>query len=494
MITTIGYGAVDPVCFGECIPGGPGGNRIGAKLCAIILDEHSIDFTGSYHSGSDLHSERFNVYYKEAIGDRYTPRASWTYGEPGTMNSVRAGLAGKIVRPDNSVLGQTGASNALTKDQYTEGIELIDGVLDVARKESEGCDGPPSLQLCHSLGGGPSAGTETSDTVVEPYSAVLSSHHLVVNANECTPLDGETWYDFDLRTLKTYRRSHGQLNCNLCEIAILVQCDDPSSAMRAFAVLPTLTIGFDLSITARPSLTVDVADVKIKPVPKVITLVTGMPKPLEEEDKEIYEQLACWCETRDKEKTNSIPAPVARSIPARDPETIALACRARLAGVTRSWGVAFNELVENSKADPDDKIFVRKEYKDMNRETHGQVTKYINRLLEQINDLSRIAVALQTSCPDGVTVSFVSRVTVIAGLTVVRPSSCLGHACDAPGEGHACEAPREPVGHVCDAAGEGHACDAPGEPVILRDSACLGHACDAPGESVISRDSTCLGH
>ena len=68
MITTIGYGAVDPVRFGECIQGGPGGNRIGAKLCAIILDEHSIDFTGSYHSGSDLHSERFNVYYKDAIG------------------------------------------------------------------------------------------------------------------------------------------------------------------------------------------------------------------------------------------------------------------------------------------------------------------------------------------------------------------------------------------------------------------------------------------
>ena len=153
-------------------------------------------------------------------------------------------------------------------------------------------------------------------------------------------------------------------------------------------------------------------------------------------------------------ETIPIHAPVAGPIPARDLETIALACRARLAGVTRSWGVAFNELVENSKADPDDKIVVRKEYKDMNRETHGQVTKYINRLLEQINDLSRIAVALQTSCPDGVTVSSVRRVTVIAGLTVVRASSRLGHACDAPGEGHACDAPREPVGHVARRIGD----------------------------------------
>ena len=93
------------------------------------------------------------------------------------------------------------------------------------------------------------------------------------------------------------RQSHGQLNCNLREIAVPVQCEDPSSAMRAFAVLPAVVIGLDLSITAKPSLTLDVADVKIRPGPKAIAFVPGMPKPLEEEDKEIYEQLACWCET-----------------------------------------------------------------------------------------------------------------------------------------------------------------------------------------------------
>ena len=77
-------------------------------------------------------------------------------------------------------------------------------------------------------------------------------------------------------------------------------------ALRAFAVLPALAIGFDLSITAKPSLTPDVADVKIRLAPKAITLVTDMPKQFEEDDKEIYEQLACWCGTDHKEKTGSI--------------------------------------------------------------------------------------------------------------------------------------------------------------------------------------------
>jgi len=57
------------------------------------------------------------------------------------------------------------------------------------------------------------------------------------------------------------------------------------------------------------ALTFDVAAAKNRPVSKVITLLKDMLKQLEkeaEEDEEIYDQLACWCETNDKEKTKSI--------------------------------------------------------------------------------------------------------------------------------------------------------------------------------------------
>merc|ERR1719160_2124764 len=45
------------------------------------------------------------------------------------------------------------------------------------------------------------------------------------------------------------------------------------------------------------------------PVTKVVNLLKDMQKQLEkeaEEDEEIYEKLACWCETNDKEKTKAI--------------------------------------------------------------------------------------------------------------------------------------------------------------------------------------------
>lgn len=56
----------------------------------IISDEHGIDPTGAYHGDSDLQLERINVYYNEASGGKYVPRAILVDLEPGTMDSVRS--------------------------------------------------------------------------------------------------------------------------------------------------------------------------------------------------------------------------------------------------------------------------------------------------------------------------------------------------------------------------------------------------------------------
>merc|ERR1712243_292710 len=61
------------------------GNQIGAKFWEVISDEHGIDPTGTYHGDSDLQLERINVYYNEATGGKYVPRAVLVDLEPGTM-------------------------------------------------------------------------------------------------------------------------------------------------------------------------------------------------------------------------------------------------------------------------------------------------------------------------------------------------------------------------------------------------------------------------
>lgn len=50
--------------------------------------------------------ERINVYYNEATGGKYVPRAVLVDLEPGTMDSVRSGPFGQIFRPDNFVFGK----------------------------------------------------------------------------------------------------------------------------------------------------------------------------------------------------------------------------------------------------------------------------------------------------------------------------------------------------------------------------------------------------
>merc|ERR1719299_271999 len=76
----------------------------------------------------------------------------------------------------------------------------------------------------------------------------------------------------------------------------------------ALAVLsPVLCFNMEVGMTS--SLTFDAEAAKNRPVSKVITLLKDMLKQLEkeaEEDEEIYDKMACWCETNDKEKTKSI--------------------------------------------------------------------------------------------------------------------------------------------------------------------------------------------
>ena len=193
---------------------------------------------GTYEGNSDLQLERINVYFNEATGGRYVPRAVLMDLEPGTMDSVRAGPYGNLFRPDNFIFGQSGAGNNWAKGHYTEGAELIDTVLDVVRKEAESCDCLQGFQITHSLGGGTGSGMGTlliskireeypdrimmtfsvvpspkvSDTVVEPYNATLSVHQLVENSDEVMVLDNEALYDICFRTLKLENPTYGDLN------------------------------------------------------------------------------------------------------------------------------------------------------------------------------------------------------------------------------------------------------------------------------------------
>ena len=162
--------------------------------------------------------------------------------------------------------------NNRTKGHYVEGVEFIDSVLDVVRKETTGFDCLQCFQLWHSPGDeiGSDMRTllmskiregyldrimetfsiilspEVSDTMVEPYKVVLRFHLLVENADECMLLDNETLYDICLRTLKltTPIDGHKQLFVPMGSGVLLLQ--NPEQCRFVAETSSYITCKYDL--------------------------------------------------------------------------------------------------------------------------------------------------------------------------------------------------------------------------------------------------------
>merc|ERR1719269_488776 len=86
-------------------------------------------------------------------------------------------------------------------------------------------------------------------------------------------------------------------------------------AVMVSLLLAMAAQAFNMEVAMTSSLSFDANDAKNRPVTKVITLLKDMQTQLEkeaEEDEEIYEKMACWCETNDKEKTKAIADAEAR--------------------------------------------------------------------------------------------------------------------------------------------------------------------------------------
>ncbi len=274
-----------------------------------MATEHGLLEDGTYGGDNSIQLERINVYFNEGQGGRYVPRAVLTDLEPGTMDAIREGVYGKLFRPDNFVNGQSGAGNNWAKGHYTEGAELVDNIMDVVRKEAEGCDMLQGFQVTHSMGGGTGSGMGTllvskireeypdrimstysvipspkvSDTVVEPYNATLSVHQLVENADQCFALDNEALYDICFRTLKLKNPSYndlnnliasaitgttcslrfpGQLNCDLRKLAVnMVPFPRLHFFLVGFAPLTSVT-SQDYRVLTVPELTAQAFDAK----------------------------------------------------------------------------------------------------------------------------------------------------------------------------------------------------------------------------------------
>ena len=205
-----------------------------------ISKEHGIRDYGVYEGSNDNQLKQVNAYFNEGSNGWYIPRAILTDLKHSTEDSVRAGSIGNLFRSDSFVFGNSadGAGSNYAKGYYTEGPVILDRILDAVRYEAEACDNLQGFQLMHSLGGGTGSGMgslliskikeeypdrimttysvvpsqKVSDTIFEPYNAVLAMNHLINEADQCFVLDNEAMYDMCFRRLMISTPNYNNLN------------------------------------------------------------------------------------------------------------------------------------------------------------------------------------------------------------------------------------------------------------------------------------------
>ncbi|KAF7317160.1 Tubulin beta chain [Mycena chlorophos] len=220
---------------------GQAGNQVGDAFWQDVLQEHGLDLAGTYHGTDPLQLQHIGVYFSEVTAGsttKYVPRSLQLDLESGVCDRVRSGPMGGLFSPDTYLHGQSGAGNNWAKGFYTEGAELIDAIMDVLRKESEKCDVLQGFQILHSIGGGTGSGLgcllltkmreeypdrmlatfsilpspKVSETVVEPYNAMLSAHQLLDNSDLTFCIDNEALYGIATRSLKVSTPTFDTLN------------------------------------------------------------------------------------------------------------------------------------------------------------------------------------------------------------------------------------------------------------------------------------------
>ncbi|KAI0694645.1 beta-tubulin 2 [Cerioporus squamosus] len=221
---------------------GQAGNQVGESFWRMLLAEHGLDDDGHYQGNDPLQLARVGVFFTEVeiagSPNKYVPRSMQIDLEEGVCDRIRSGPLGKLYRPDTYVTGNSGAGNNWAKGFYTEGAELVETIIELVRRQTESCDALQGFQILHSLGGGTGAGLgslllskfreeypdrmlatysilpspKVSETVVEPYNALLSVHQLVENSDMTMCIDNEALYDVTQRTRKIKQPSFDDLN------------------------------------------------------------------------------------------------------------------------------------------------------------------------------------------------------------------------------------------------------------------------------------------
>lgn len=180
--------------IGQC------GNQMATEFWKSILNEHNLDSDGSILSNQDL-NDRKDIFFYESDDNKFIPRSVLIDLEPRVLSQ----LSPVFNRENIFMPNEGGGAGNNWAHGYYIGQKHKDDVMEIVRREAEGCDALEGFFVCHSIAGGTGSGfgsmtleqlrdeypknytqtysifpnnEESSDVVVQPYNSILTLQRL----------------------------------------------------------------------------------------------------------------------------------------------------------------------------------------------------------------------------------------------------------------------------------------------------------------------------
>jgi tubulin gamma len=214
--------------IGQC------GNQMGTEFWKSICNEHNIDNEGNLISNKDL-NDRKDIFFYESDDSKFIPRSVLVDLEPRVLSQLS-----QIFNRENIFMpNEGGGAGNNWAHGYHLGRKHQEGVMDIIRREAEGCDALEGFFVCHSIAGGTGSGfgsmileqikeeypknytqtysifpnnEESSDVVVQPYNSILTLQRLAEFSDSVIVMDNSALGRLTLDSLRLDTPTYKHIN------------------------------------------------------------------------------------------------------------------------------------------------------------------------------------------------------------------------------------------------------------------------------------------
>jgi len=223
---------------------GQAGCQLGNACWELYTLEHNLTPEGRMMKEKPNSTDGFSTFFSETGAGKYVPRSIYVDLEPNVIDEVKNSKYKSLFHPESMVTGKEDAANNYARGHYTVGKELIDTVLDRLRRLADACNGLQGFFVFHSFGGGTGSGfgalllerlstdygkksklefavypaPKMSNSVVEPYNSVLTTHTTLEHVDCSFMVDNEAIYDICRKNLGITSPGYSNLNRLIAQV------------------------------------------------------------------------------------------------------------------------------------------------------------------------------------------------------------------------------------------------------------------------------------